>query len=242
VALVFVQRGTLTTRVEGDERSAGAGEVLLVLPGPRCRIRTSATEETELSWLDLRFAEIGADLAEQLRRAPNALPARPDLSLPLAVATELLVRPLTTGRHVLRAVALALLWAYLGEAERGDARTTEPSTPVGAALRHMRAHLAEPVTLADLARAACVSAGHLTRLFRRELGETPVQHLWSQRVDAGVRLLRETALPVAGIAETCGFQSQFHFSRRVREATGLPPRVLRARTRGGLSTWLLDPS
>jgi AraC-like DNA-binding protein len=53
--------------------------------------------------------------------------------------------------------------------------------------------------------------------------------VWSRRVDAGVELLAGTGLPVGVIAERCGFRTSFHFSRRVRRATGLAPTELRRR-------------
>jgi AraC-like DNA-binding protein len=53
--------------------------------------------------------------------------------------------------------------------------------------------------------------------------------VWSRRVDAGVELLTGTGLPVGAIAERCGFQTSFHFARRVRRATGATPTEVRRR-------------
>jgi AraC-like DNA-binding protein len=41
-------------------------------------------------------------------------------------------------------------------------------------------------------------------------------------------MLRETGLTVAEVANRCGFQSPFHFSRWVRALHGAPPRAVRA--------------
>jgi len=54
-------------------------------------------------------------------------------------------------------------------------------------------------------------------------------YLWRRRVDAGVDLLTSTGLPVGEIARRVGFRSVYHFSRRVKQATGLPPTELRRR-------------
>ncbi|MBI3970766.1 MAG: helix-turn-helix domain-containing protein [Chloroflexi bacterium] len=67
---------------------------------------------------------------------------------------------------------------------------------------------------------------------RRALGTTPARFLWDERVRHGVFLLEHTGLTVAEVADRAGFQSSFHFSRRVRAATGLPPRELRRRRWG----------
>ena len=54
------------------------------------------------------------------------------------------------------------------------------------------------------------------------------------RVALGVDLLANTGLPIAAIAGRCGFTTPHHFSRRVRQATGMPPGALRR------ARWLQD--
>ena len=58
-------------------------------------------------------------------------------------------------------------------------------------------------------------------------------HLWERRTALGADLLTHTGLPLKAVAERCGFRTTHHFSRRVRQATGLPPGALR-RERWGL--------
>ena len=91
----------------------------------------------------------------------------------------------------------------------------------------MHAHLAEPLTLDMIAMAAAVSPSHLIRLFRQQLNTTPMAYLWERRVGQGIDLLRQTGLSVGEIAKRCGFQTSYHFSRRVRQATGLSPLEVR---------------
>ena len=56
---------------------------------------------------------------------------------------------------------------------------------------------------------------YLTRLFRRELGTTPMRYVWAERVRLGVDLLEHTGLPVSEVAARTGFQSANHFARLV---------------------------
>ena len=51
--------------------------------------------------------------------------------------------------------------------------------------------------------------------------------LWEHRAALGADLLAHTGLPIGVIAERCGFRTVHHFSRRVKQATGLPPGALR---------------
>lgn len=87
-----------------------------------------------------------------------------------------------------------------------------------------------PLTVGDLARKACCTPNHLTKLFRRHLGMTPARYLWQTRVNRGVELLRQTGLSISEIAYRTGFQTPFHFSRLVKELHQLAPKELRAKS------------
>ncbi len=55
------------------------------------------------------------------------------------------------------------------------------------------ARYAEPLTVADLARAARLSPAHFSREFRRTFGESPHQYLLTRRLERAAALLRNTS-------------------------------------------------
>jgi AraC family transcriptional activator FtrA len=79
------------------------------------------------------------------------------------------------------------------------------------------ANLAEPITVASLARRAHMSARSYLRHFARATGSSPIRWLIVQRVHASLPLLEKTGLPVETIAATVGFDSvvtyRHHFAR-----------------------------
>ena len=74
-------------------------------------------------------------------------------------------------------------------------------TPVPAARHLLRAkdlidaRYAEPLDVAELARAAHLSTAHFSREFRRAFGETPHQYLLTRRMERAAALLRTTDRP-----------------------------------------------
>jgi len=90
------------------------------------------------------------------------------------------------------------------------------------------ARLDEQWPVPRLADAANVSERQLRRLLARDTGLTPGQWLTRLREDVALRVMRTSDRTITDIALECGFQSPAHFSRRVRDRTGLSPRQWRA--------------
>lgn len=85
-----------------------------------------------------------------------------------------------------------------------------------------------PLSLGELAAAAGVSPGHLSRLFRAEYSVGPVAAMELVRLARAATLLQRSNLTVAAVANACGFSSPFHFSRRFRAVYDVPPRTYRS--------------
>jgi AraC-like DNA-binding protein len=223
VQLVLVHAGSARIEVDGGARAAlRAGSVGLLLPGHRERFEFAGDVPTRHSWVQARVAD---PPLERLAALPAALPASTALTELVREAVAVARTPLSTAKPLLAALAAAALWRYAGEAE---SRSHGPGEPVERARAFLHEHLADPaVDLEQVARAAHVTPAHLVRRFKAELGVTPMAYLWQRRVATGIDLLTYTGLPVGEIAARTGFKSVYHFSRRVRQATGVPPTEVR---------------
>jgi AraC-like DNA-binding protein len=86
---------------------------------------------------------------------------------------------------------------------------------------------AEPLNVEALARGAHMSAGHLSREFRRVYGESPYSYLMTRRIERAMTLLRRGDLSVTEVCFEVGFSSLGTFSTRFAELVGVPPSVYR---------------
>src|SRR5215208_2241067 len=89
--------------------------------------------------------------------------------------------------------------------------------------------LSRKVTLNEMARAVNLSAEHLRRLFKSEIGMTPVQYQKKLRLLEARRLLEDTFLNVQEIMVRVGLHDDSHFVRDFKKLYGLTPAQYRAR-------------
>jgi len=86
---------------------------------------------------------------------------------------------------------------------------------------------AQPLDVEALARGVNLSAGHLSREFRRAYGEPPYTYLMTRRIERAMALLRRGDLSVTEVCFEVGCQSLGTFSTRFTELVGVPPSVYR---------------
>lgn len=89
-------------------------------------------------------------------------------------------------------------------------------------------HLAEALTLEELARQAELSEFHFARMFKQSTQLAPHQYVMQQRMLKAKALVCATSLTLTEIAMACGFSSASHFSHRFKAVWGAAPSQLRA--------------
>jgi AraC-like DNA-binding protein len=82
---------------------------------------------------------------------------------------------------------------------------------------------AQPLDVEALARGVHMSAGHLSREFRRAYGESPYGYLMTRRIERAMALLRRGDLSVTEVCFAVGCSSLGTFSTRFTELVGVPP-------------------
>lgn len=89
---------------------------------------------------------------------------------------------------------------------------------------------ASDLKLDDLADSATMSKHHFARLFRDTFGYTPHRYLALRRIGLAKEMLQQTKRSVSDIALNVGYATPAAFTREFRKATGLAPRVFRAKS------------
>jgi AraC-like DNA-binding protein len=98
------------------------------------------------------------------------------------------------------------------------------------AIDHIRTHLSEDTPASHLAALCHMSEPNLYLLFRKQMGETPVEYKNRLRIERAQQLLLlHSDMPIEQIADASGFETAAYFRRRFKEHTGESPREFRKR-------------
>ncbi|MFB4301077.1 helix-turn-helix domain-containing protein [Actinomadura sp. NTSP31] len=124
-----------------------------------------------------------------------------------------------------------------GQAQFVEAAVTAPAADgaddaIARSMRWALAHLAEPITVARMAREAHLAPRTFIRHFNRQTGTSPLRWVVTQRIMAALPLLEEGTAPVERIAAAVGFESpvtfRHHFGRAMRTSPSAYRRTFRA--------------
>src|SRR6266568_4529467 len=93
----------------------------------------------------------------------------------------------------------------------------------------MHNHLAEQITLDELADSACLSPFHFSRVFRQMIGLPPGEFLAALRLQTARELLLSTDRSVLDVCFDVGYTSTGTFTTRFSQLVGVSPGNLRRR-------------
>jgi LacI family transcriptional regulator len=102
---------------------------------------------------------------------------------------------------------------------------------VVAAVRYIREHACHGINVADVVKHAGLSRTLLERRMRRAIGRTPGEEIIRLRFNRVKRLLVETKLSLAAIADRCGFEHPQYMAEAFKRLFGMTPGSYRASRR-----------
>ena len=112
-----------------------------------------------------------------------------------------------------------------GGAQRGGLanRIGTSNSLVLATVELMENHIADPLTLLQLAKLVGISERQLNRIFKKNLGRSTMAYYRSIRLEKATNLLRNSNLKISEIAEATGFSNQSHLTGLFSGSHGCVP-------------------
>ena len=205
---------------EGMDATWEAHRATVVALDPRSveRIARAATGNGELRIRGTGTSPLSPELAAYwqttVRGIRTSIEATPDLFAHPMIATAAFHQLATAFLHV-----FPTNWLEAGEGRSGG------SVVVRRAIDFMREHVAESITMTDVATAAYVSTRGLHAAFTRERGETPMQYLRRIRLESirSELLAGGADVTVAAVARRWGFTHLPRFAAQYQRVFGERP-------------------
>ncbi len=223
--LNIVYRGEQTITVDGVNYQQGPSQATMLCPGHREFFQYSSAEEVHHTWCAAIQPDLDRVVLKRLESMPFIIPVSELMDTLMKIG--LLHR--NGPRRLREKLAEAIFHEFFYRSGLFDDEPRPLPDQIQRVCHYIEGHYCESCTTKDFAQVACLSAQHLSRLFRKHLSCTPNQLLWQTRVEKGLAKLRDTDLTVEEIAYQSGFKSPYHFSRLVKKYYGLSPRDVRQR-------------
>ncbi|KUP22537.1 response regulator [Paenibacillus sp. DMB5] len=96
-------------------------------------------------------------------------------------------------------------------------------------LLYIRNHFNQEISIQHLADQFYLSPNYICQLFKKEVGETIVEHISRLRIEYACKILVETDLSIYQIGEKCGFQDYFYFTRIFKRHLKMTPSQYRGK-------------
>jgi PAS domain S-box-containing protein len=148
----------------------------------------------------------------------------------LGFTREQLERRLRSGSPAMRRSAEHYLLSFIYDfSDSGAVKSSSAvmDRHIGNAVAYMKQHLQDSVSLESLASAINISKTHLIRIFRKELGVSPMRYLTKLRVEESASMLSGTDMTLGQVAEKLNFYSDSHFSKVFKKSMGENPSAYR---------------
>ncbi len=111
--------------------------------------------------------------------------------------------------------------------KQGQSKIEMEDNRIAKTVLYIRKHLNEAIELEKLAEISCLSKDHFIRLFKKELGTTPLQYINLKKIEKAQLLLITEELAVKEIAFQLAFEDYSYFNRLFKKITGVTPQEYR---------------
>ncbi|HZZ11410.1 MAG TPA: AraC family transcriptional regulator [Paraburkholderia sp.] len=221
--------GAMVMSVDGVAQQIDAGSAWLIPAGARHNY--AGVGENRQLVLDLPAASLA--VPERLFDRARAV----TVNASLTQLVHRIAAHATGGAHDDRVNLRRFHWdaaARLGAALVADAGAAASAQAPGAGLdfaridRWLRAHLSEPLRIADLAAHCGFGVRRFHQVFIDAFGETPHRYLQRLRLDTSIMLLVDPTLSLTNIALEIGFGDQSAYTHAFTRRFGLAPGQWRA--------------
>lgn len=242
--LCYVQSGRGSYRIDGEIYAISEGDLLILNAGSYHQALVNNPKETRMEFF------VGLTDLHLNGFLPNCLPVLEDgpvvhtsgdLRLKLSklcVSMEAEKSQSRCGRYyMMKSYAMQMLLLLLREREQPQKQTPSGQYTFDSVSRkeivekivdYFEDHFAERISLDQIAGNMYLSPFYISRIFKKETGDTPIHYLIDIRMEKAMELLRsEPGVSIQEVAQRVGYDDAYHFSKLFKKKFGISPSAAR---------------
>jgi len=232
--LLYIRSGTGKLISSGEEWKLEPGVIGILPPGIAHLIEADPEGTLNVAWCHFHASFDDRDIYRTL-------------GLPMTVRTDdtesadalfdkliaALQRGELTSRLRVKAAVLELICCYLDAIPPivGKAYPSQELQKIDTVLTYIDDHLAENITVEELARQVFLHPNYFIVFFKSMMGHSPIQYVNIRRMETAKSLLLQPNCNVSDVAARVGMQI-YYFSRMFKAHTGLAPSRYRKQAAG----------
>ena len=100
----------------------------------------------------------------------------------------------------------------------------DPKNPMTHVVEFIRLNLKENISMKHLIEKSCMSTASFYRLFKRELGMSPIEFVINEKIRCAKKLLKNPTIQINEVCYLSGFEDSNYFIRLFKKHEGITPK------------------
>ncbi|MCS7461247.1 AraC family transcriptional regulator [Paenibacillus doosanensis] len=220
----FIREGGGWIHIRGKDYNPKAGELYLLPAGMKLSYAPDNADPLGKYWCHFS-ATVGDVNLFQMLDLPHCIQVRDEARLEKQFQRllELHASPSVSAPLRIKAVLFEMISEYIEQSESElHLAATSSTSKINIVLSYIERHLAEPISVEELAKLIHFHPNYFMHYFKSMMGLSPIVYINKKRLEKARRMLATTDLSVSAIAEEIGLEL-YYFSRIFKKQSGLSP-------------------
>lgn len=223
--LIYVHSGKVDITNNKETTVFNKNNIIIYKPYQPQKYTYIACPDSEIYWIHFNgvFAE---KILEDLNLNCHYKPIKPNKLIVKLFCDiyQSLIEKKTNYEITCNYLFLMLLSVFSESAQNpSDTKESRKQHQIKQLLTEIDANIKNYHSIDDLASFCSMSNSTFIKLFTSTVGFPPIEYLNTRKLEHSSYLLTETDYSISEIAETCGFQNQFYFSKMFKKKFGVSP-------------------
>jgi len=186
-------------------------------------------DSRDISWLFITFEANNSVCARKIKNSLIAMNGDASDILKSLIANYMQMEELETYRNDSVILLLSLFIVTLSAIDVTSQYRPKRELEMGSISsinrvnEYILKNVNKPIIIKELAEYVAISESHLRRVYKNEMGITIHTHVNRIKINHATKLLIQTKSNISEIADYCGFNTLYSFSRAFKHATDMSP-------------------